>query len=156
MGKSKLLEKTEREPVIREIVVLAERHEEFLQDLIDEVQKRTNMRLNKSTVVRTLIETVSKMGLESEDITNVYRARRGQMDLARAHGSIVAEIEAIEGDLQLALIDEPTETVIIRQYRKNLRYQRERLKAVEQALSAKELAALPTVAPPEGPAQDPG
>lgn len=135
MGRAKLLERTEQEAVIREVVVLGERHEEFLQDLIEEVQRRTNTRLNKSTIVRTLIESVSRMGLEAEDITNVYRARRGQTDLARARENILAEIETIEADLQLALIDEPTETVIIRQYRKNLRYQRERLKAVEQALS---------------------
>jgi len=135
MGRAKLLERTDREVEIREIVVLAERHEEFLQDLIEEVQRRTNTRLNKSTIMRTLIESIEKMGLETEDITNVYRARRGQTDLTTARERILGEIGSIENDLQLALIDEPTETVIIRQYRKNLRYQRERLKAVEQALS---------------------
>ena len=135
MGRAKLLEKTAREVEIREVVVLGERHEEFLLDLIEEVQRRTSTRLNKSTIVRTLIESVEKMGLEAEDISNVYRARRGQTDLAQARVNILGEIEGIETDLQLALIDEPTETVIIRQYRKNLRYQRERLKAVEQALA---------------------
>jgi hypothetical protein len=135
MGRAKLLERTDREVEVREVVVLGERHEEFLQDLIEEVQRRTSTRLNKSTIVRTLIESVSKMGLDAEDITNVYRARRGMTDLSQARTNILVEIESIENDLQLALIDEPTETAIIRQYRKNLRYQRERLKAVEQALA---------------------
>ena len=135
MGRAKLLERTAREVEIREVVVLGERHEEFLLDLIEEVQRRTNTRLNKSTIMRTLIESIERMGLEADDISNVYRARRGQTDLAQARVSIIGEIESIENDLQLALIDEPTETVIIRQYRKNLRYQRERLKAVEQALA---------------------
>ena len=135
MGRAKLLERTAREVEIREVVVLGERHEEFLLDLIEEVQPRTNTRLNKSTVMRTLIESVERLGLEVDDISNVYRARREQTDLAQARVNILGEIESIENDLQLALIDEPTETAIIRQYRKNLRYQRERLKAVEQALA---------------------
>ena len=138
MGRDKLLEKTDREPMLREVVVFGERHEEFLRDLIEEVQRRTNIRVNKSTIVRTLIESVSRMGLEPGDISNVYRARRSNVDLEKARQSILDEIENIEEDLRLALIDEPTETLIIRQYRRNLRYQRERLKAVESALNGHE------------------
>lgn len=139
MSRTKLLEKTDREPMIREVVVLGERHEEFLRDLIDEVQKRTNHRLNKSTVIRTMIETVAGMGLDASDISSVYRARRGRVDLQSSRLSILHEIEAIEEDLRMALIDEPTETVIIKQYRRNLRYQKERLKAVESALDEGDL-----------------
>jgi len=138
MGRQNLLDKTEREAMVREVIVLGERHEEFLRDLIDEVRKRTTVQLNKSTIIRTLIETVAEMGLESSDITSVYRARRHQTDLEKAREEILGDIELIEEDLRMALIDEPTETMIIRQYRRNLRYQRERLKAVESALAERE------------------
>ena len=84
------------------------------------------------------------MGLDSSDITNVYRARRHQVDLEKARGEILNEIDLIEEDLRMALIDEPTETMIIRQYRRNLRYQRERLKAVESAIAQGEAVGVGT------------
>ena len=73
--------------------------------------------------------------MESSDITSVYRARRDEQDLNCAKQEVLEEIENIENDLRLALIDEPQETAIIRQFRRNLRYQKERLKAVEKALT---------------------
>jgi hypothetical protein len=128
-------EEQEKGLPIREIILLRKRDEELLQSIIDEVHSRTNIRLDRSTVVRTLIEAFARMGLKNEDIAAVYRTYEQQSDLAAEHESTLAEIRQIEVDLQLALIEQPAESVVTREYRRELRDQRKRLKAIERTLA---------------------
>ena len=128
-------EEQEKGLPIREIILLRKRDEELLQSIIDEVHSRTNIRLDRSTVVRTLIEAFARMGLKNEDIAAVYRTYEQQSDLAAEHESTLAEIRQIEVDLQLALIEQPAESVVTREYRRDLRDQRKRLKAIERTLA---------------------
>jgi hypothetical protein len=125
-----LFEKTDSNRQIHEVIALDHLHEEFLLALIDEVRHRTGFRIDKSSVVRTLIESVMNAGMEGDDITNLYRRERGIDSLSDTHSDISEQIAEIESDLRLALIDYSTETAAVRQLRRNLRYQKERLRAV--------------------------
>ena len=126
-----LFEKTESNQQIREVITLDRQHEDFLLALIDEVRKRTGYRIDKSSVVRTLIESLMRAEMDPEDITNLYRRERCPESLKGTHQDITEQISEIEADLRLALIDYSTETTAVRQLRRNLRYQKQRLRAVE-------------------------
>lgn len=135
---SLLFEKTESNHQIRDVITFDRTHDEFLQALLEEIQQRTSYRINKSSIVRTLVESIMNTGMEPGDITNVYRRQRGANSLDDAQRQISQEIADIEADLRLALIDHPSETVAVRQLRRNLRYQRERLRAVEMQMKMEE------------------
>ena len=126
-----LFEKTDSNQQIREVITLDRQHEDFLLALIDEVRKRTGYRIDKSSVVRTLIESLMRAEMGPEDITNLYRRERCAASLEETSREITEQISEIEADLRLALIDYSTETTAVRQLRRNLRYQKQRLRAVE-------------------------
>ena len=129
-----LFEKTDSNRQIHEVIALDRIHEEFLLALIDEVRHRTGYRIDKSSVVRTLVESVMNAGLETQDITNLYQRERGMDSLVEFQQEITEQIQEIESDLRLALIDYSSETAAVRQLRRNLRYQRERLRAVRSQM----------------------
>ncbi|GEM_PF-2456730 len=126
-----LFEKTDSNQQIREVIALDRQHEDFLLALIDEVRKRTGYRIDKSSVVRTLIESLMRAEMAPDDITNLYRRERCEESLEETRREITEQISEIEADLRLALIDYSTETTAVRQLRRNLRYQKQRLRAVE-------------------------
>jgi hypothetical protein len=128
---NQLFEKTDNHQEVREVIVLERKHDEFLLALIEEVRQRTRHRINKSSIVRTLIESIMDAGMESKDISNLYLQEREKEELEDTHRLVAQQISEIEADLRLALIDHPTETTAVRQLRRNLRYQKQRLRAVE-------------------------
>ncbi len=130
-----LFEKTDSCRQIREVISLDSQHEEFLLALIEEIRQRTGYRIDKSSVVRTLIESLMRAEMEPDDITNLYRRERSSESLEVTRAGIIEQIAEIEADLRLALIDYTTETAAVRQLRRNLRYQKERLRAVEMQVS---------------------
>jgi len=130
-----LFEKTDSCRQIREVISLDSQHEEFLLALIEEIRQRTGYRIDKSSVVRTLIESLMRAEMEPDDITNLYRRERSSESLEVTRAGIIEQIAEIEADLRLALIDYTTETAAVRQLRRNLRFQKERLRAVEMQVS---------------------
>jgi hypothetical protein len=130
-----LFEKTDSCRQIREVISLDSQHEEFLLALIEEIRQRTGYRIDKSSIVRTLIESLMRAEMEPDDITNLYRRERNSESLEVTRAEIFEQIGEIEADLRLALIDYTTETAAVRQLRRNLRYQKERLRAVEMQVT---------------------
>jgi len=140
---SQLFKKTDSVRQVQEVVCLDRKHEDFLRAVVEEVQERTRYQINKSSVVRTLIESVMEAGMNPEDITKIYRRERGKKSLEDTRSQISQEITEIEADLRLALIDHPTETAAVRQLRRNLRYQKQRLHAVETQMNVETDAKRP-------------
>jgi hypothetical protein len=130
-----LFEKTDSDQQIRDVISFDRLHEDFLLALIDEIRRRTGYRIDKSSVVRTLVESMMRAEMEPGDITNLYRRDRCPENLQETMGEISEQIAEIESDLRLALIDYSTETPAVRQLRRNLRYQKERLRAVEMQMT---------------------
>jgi hypothetical protein len=131
---NELFEKTETPQQVREVIAFDRTHEEFLLALIDEVRHRTGFRLDRSSVVRTLVESLMRAEMEPNDITNLYRRERDLDSLEETRLQITEQIDDMESDLRLALIDSSTETAAVRQLRRNHRYQKERLRAVESQM----------------------
>jgi IS30 family transposase len=133
MSRASLLRSTEGATPHREIVVLEDSHQAFLAAVVDEVRARTGRRIDRSAVIRALIDTMLAAEMSPDDIVNAER-KRARSNLHETHDEIYEEIRRTEEALRLALVDYSLENDITREYRRALRYQRERLKAVEQLL----------------------
>ncbi len=133
MSRASLLRSTEGSTPHREIVVLEDSHQAFLAAVVDEVRMRTGRRIDRSAVIRALIDTMLGAEMSGDDIINAER-KRARSNLSDTREEIYEEIRRTEDALRLALVDYSLENEITREYRRALRYQRERLKAVEQLL----------------------
>ena len=60
-----------------------------------------------------------------------------QRSLDESRTEILDEIHRCEEGMRLALIESPTDSAVIREYRRNLRFQKERLKAVDELLESR-------------------
>lgn len=133
MSRTSLLRSTESSTPHREVVVLEDSHQAFLNAVVDEVRTRTGRRIDRSAVIRALIDTILAAEMSSDDILAAER-KRARRNLAETREEIMEEIHRTEEALRLALVDYSLENEITREYRRALRYQRERMKAVEQLL----------------------
>lgn len=136
MSRSTLIRRTDNQATIREIISLDESHQLFLAALIDEVRQRTGRRLDRSDIVQALIDAVLAAEMTPSDILSAERRRLAQRPLGDSRQEILDEIHRCEEGMRLALVESPTDSAVIREYRRNLRFQKERLKAVDELLEA--------------------
>jgi nitrogen fixation/metabolism regulation signal transduction histidine kinase len=136
MSRSTLVRRTELHAPVREVITLEESHAAFLADLIEEIQQRTGRRIDRSQIIRALIDAVLNAGMTAEDIDAAERRRLKPSQLAATREEILAEIERNAEGLRRALVEFDTENIVTREYRRTLRYQRARLKAVDELLEA--------------------
>ncbi len=136
MSRSTLIRRTDNQPAIREVITLEESHQLFLTALIDEVRQRTGRKLDRSQIVQALIDAVLAAELSPHDILAAERRRLAQRSLDESRAEILEEIHRYEEGMRLALIESPTDSAVIREYRRNLRFQKERLKAVDELIDA--------------------
>lgn len=137
MSRSTLIRRTDNQPTIREVISLEESHQLFLAALIDEVRQRTGRRLDRSQIVQALIDAVLAAELTPSDVLAAERRRLAQRSLDESRAEILDEIHRCEEGMRLALIESPTDSAVIREYRRNLRFQKERLKAVDELLDSR-------------------
>ncbi len=137
MSHSTLIRRTDDQPAIREIISLEESHQLFLAALIDEVRQRTGRRIDRSQVVQALIEGVLAAEMTPGDILSAERRRLAHRSLDDSRAEILEEMRRCEEGLRLALVESPTDSAVIREYRRNLRFQKERLKAVDELLETR-------------------
>jgi hypothetical protein len=126
---------------IQAIVALQERHDRFLQDLIDVVRTRTGVSVNRSDVLRVLVESAMGLKVSESDVDDAYTKAYGLETLCQSRSAIRSEIGHTETELQQTLADCPEDAHSLGLIRRNLDYQKRRLESVEDQITKWEQAA---------------
>jgi hypothetical protein len=126
---------------IRAVVGLHEHHDRFLKELMETIGTRTGHRLNRSALLRLLIENAMALGFVESDIDQAYTEAYGLETLLSTKEAIRSEIRHTEAELKQTLRDSPEDDRSLRLFRRNLAYQMRRLAALEIQIARWERAA---------------
>lgn len=117
------------------VVELAHDHSRFLDDLIETIRGRTGIVLDTSDVLSSLIDVAMEQDLSEVNIdAECGRAQTLSM-LLGIRREIVQEMRQTESDLHQTLIHSPNDGDSVKNFRRNLRYQRDRLESLSEQMA---------------------
>jgi hypothetical protein len=106
----------------------------FLERVVGAIRERTGIKLSASDVVLTLIDMAMELDFGSVDFEEEWRRAQSLCVLLAARVTIEQEIRQTEADLHQALVHSPVNGDTVRNFRRNLRYQSDRLSSLLELL----------------------
>jgi hypothetical protein len=120
---------------VQAIVALQEHHDRFLRNLIDVVRTRTGVSVNRSDVLRALVETAMGLKVSESDVDDAYTKAYGLETLCQSRKAIRSEIRHTETELKQTMTDGHGNGHSLELFRRNLAYQKRRLADVEAQIA---------------------
>ncbi len=105
-----------------------------MEDLIKRVRERTGIKFSVSDVFRSLLDSAMIWDLDKVDVDRAYGKARVLSALLATRRTLEREIRQTESDLHQALVHSPDEPEVVRNFRRNLRYQSSRMSALMEQL----------------------
>jgi hypothetical protein len=102
----------------------------FLENIVGSIRERTGIKLSVSDVVLALIEVAMELDFTDVDFEEEWRRAQSLCGLLAARVTIEQEIRQTEADLHQALVNSPVDGDTVRNFRRNLRYQSDRLSSL--------------------------